>query len=223
MRKIQFVNDEYYHIYNRGVDKRIIFEDKNDLDRFFLSMDEFNVIDPIGSIYENAIYKKRFGDRVPKSAPKSSLVEFVCYCLNPNHYHFLMRQLVDEGIKKFMHRLGSGYATYFDKKYKRSGSLFEGRFKAIHVDSESYLLHLSAYINLNYKIHPKFWNFGDPVPKLYKSSWEEYLGLNQEKFCQKDIILSQFDTVESYKKFAEESLEKIKERKELEKFLLEND
>jgi len=120
-----------------------------------------------------------------------------------------------------MHKLNGGYSKYFNAKYKRSGSLFEGRFKAIHIDSETYLIHLSAYINLNYRVH-NLEKFGGLATKLFKSSWEEYLGLNQEKFCQKDIILDQFDTIENYKKFAEESLERIKERKEMKKFLLDD-
>ncbi len=223
MRKIKFVNDEYYHIYNRGVDKRTIFQDMNDLDRFFLSMNEFNVVDPIGSIYENFLLKERrkkekFGNLVPK-LPK--LVEFVCYNLLPNHYHFVLKQLVEKGIQKFMHKLDLGYTNYFNKKYKRSGSLFQGVFKAIHINFNEYLLHLSAYVNLNHRVH-NLEKFGGSVTELFKSSWNEYLGLNNENFCQKDVILNQFDTIKSYKKFAEESLGRIKERKEIEKLLLDD-
>jgi len=223
LRKVKFVNDEYYHIYNRGVDKRTIFQDVDDLDRFFLSMSEFNVLDPIGSIYllRCPAPKSVNSNLVPNLNNREKLVEFICYCLNPNHYHFLIKQLTEKGIERFMHKLNGGYSKYFNAKYKRSGSLFEGRFKAIHIDSETYLIHLSAYINLNYRVH-NLEKFGGLATKLFKSSWEEYLGLNQEKFCQKDIILDQFDTIENYKKFAEESLERIKERKEMKKFLLDD-
>ena len=232
MRRAKFVNEEYYHIYNRGVDKRTIFECKEDLDRFFQSIDEFNVIKPIGSIYENSLIKikknkeaKKFGSSTPKfyiytEKKKDELVEFVCYCLNPNHYHFLLQQLVDKGVEKFMHKLGTGYSNYFNKKYKRSGSLFQGKFKAIHVDSNEYLLHLSVYVNLNYRVH-NLEKFGSPASKLFKSSWGEYIGENKENFCKKDIILDQFGSVLDYKKFAKNSLEHIKEIKDIEKFLLE--
>ncbi len=222
MRKVKFVNDEYYHIYNRGVDKRIIFEDQSDLDRFFLSMNEFNVFHPIGSIYLSNVNKRLLRCPAPKTPKSEKLVELICYCLNPNHYHFLIQQLVERGIERFMHKLDGGYSKYFNKKYKRTGSLFEGRFRAIHIDSEAYLLHLSAYINLNYKVH-NLKKFGGSATKFFQSSWEEYLGLNQEKFCQKDIILSQFDSIENYKKFAEESLESIKEIKGIKNFLLEQE
>ena len=231
MKRAKFVNEEYYHIYNRGVDKRTIFECQEDLERFFLSMKEFNVIEPIGSIYENSLIKikksketknfgrKSFGSRTPKKK-KDKLVEFICYCLNSNHYHFLLQQLVDKGVEKFMHKLGTGYSNYFNKRYKRSGSLFQGRFKAVHVDSNEYLLHLSSYVNLNHRVH-NLEKFGGSATKLLKSSWGEYIGENTENFCEKDIILDQFGSALDYKKFVEDSLERIKENKEIKKFLLE--
>jgi len=218
MRKIKFTNGEFYHIFNRGTDKRAIFMDEEDLYRFFQSMDEFNVIEPIGSIYENSF---KLGDSVPKcdDGKGNKLVNFVCYCLNPNHYHFILEQLVEKGIEKFMHRLGSGYTTHINKKYKRSGVLFQGKYKAVHVSSNEYLLHVSVYVNLNDKVH----RLGDSVPKS-KSSWGEYLTDKENTkgaFCSKEIILDQFTRAGEYKKFAEESLKDIQERKDMQKFLLD--
>ena len=129
MRKVKFVTNQYYHLFNRGVDKRVIFLDQSDMDRFFQSMEEFNVIEPIGSIYENFFRKNQLKKQGFES-PKEKLVNFICHCLNPNHYHFILEQLIDGGIEKFMHRLGLGYTKYFNQKYKRSGSLFQGTFKA---------------------------------------------------------------------------------------------
>jgi len=226
MRKIKFINGEYYHIYNRGVDKRIIFECQEDLDRFFESMVEFNTIESIGSIYSNN-QRMRMRGSASHSPEKEKLVEFICYCLNPNHYHFLLRQLVDNGIQKFMHKIGTGYTMHFNKKYKRSGSLFQGRYKATHVDSNEYLLHLSAYINLNYKVHC-LERIRGSASNSFKSSWVEYIEgdyyekeKNKKGFCEKDIILDQFGGVEDYKGFAEDSLKRIKENKQIKKFLLE--
>ena len=227
MRKVKFVNGEYYHIYNRGVDKRTIFECQKDLDRFFLSMKEFNILAPIGSIYENFLAKarekkqtKKFGNSVPKLLKEDELVGFICYNLLPNHYHFILQQLIDRGITKFMHKLSLGYTNHFNKIYKRSGSLFQGEYKAIHIDSNEYLLHLSAYVNLNYQVH-NLEKFGGRASKLLKSSWGEYIGENKENFCKKDIILHQFGSALDYKNFAEDSLKRIKENKEIKKFLLE--
>jgi len=222
MRKINFGNGEYYHVFNRGVDKRVIFLEQNELKRFFQSMEEFNTIEPIGSIYENSFRKDKLGNSVSK---QEKLVNFICYCLNPNHYHFILEQLVDKGIEKFMHRLGIGYTKYFNQKYDRSGVLFQGAFKAVHIDTDEYLLHLTAYINLNNKVH----QLGNRVSKLgvFKSSWDEYIEYignkneNKNGFCEKNIILNQFKNALGYKKFAENSLKDIRERKDMEKLLLE--
>jgi putative transposase len=210
MRKTEFAKGEYYHIFNRGVDKREIFLNWDDLNRFYQSMEEFNTLEPIGSIYENSFRKDKLGNLVSK---QEKLVDFVCYCLNPNHYHFILKQLVEKGIEKFMHRLGLGYVKYFNEKHKRSGVLFQCPYKAVHIDSNEYLLHLSVYVNLNNKVH----KLGNQVSK---SSWKEYFS-NKNLFCERETILGQFKNPEDYRKFAMNSLIGIRERKELEKLLIE--
>lgn len=214
MRKTQFANKEFYHIFSRGIDKRNIFLESKDFFRFFQGLEEFNIIDPIGSIYENSFRKSSFGSEASKP---DKLVNFICYCVNPNHYHFLLEQLVSDGIKKFMHRIGTGYTKYFNNKYDRTGALLQGPFKAILVKSNEYLLHLSVYINLNAKVH----QLGSEASKFSKSSWNEYINEEQNNFCKKDIILKQFNNISEYKNFAKESLKSIHERKEIEKLLLE--
>ncbi|MEK7566889.1 MAG: transposase [Patescibacteria group bacterium] len=204
-RKDPFINEEYYHIYNRGVEKRNIFIDTFDIERFVQSILLFNSPDPIGSIYEMSFEQNnKLGGRTAKL---DKLVEFVAYCLNPNHYHFILRQLRDGGISEFMKRLG-GYTWYFNNRHKRVGPLFQGRFKSVHVDSNDYLLYLSAYVNLNYHAH----QLGGATAKLVRSSWMEYLG-EKSGFCKKDIVLGQFNTTMEYKNFAEESFESILEKK----------
>jgi len=141
MRKTTFATDCYYHIYNRGVEKRVIFQGNKDYKRFLLGLEEFNTSLPteIRSI------------QLPKTEaePPEKLVEIVCFCLMPNHYHLIIKQTVSNGITQFMHKLGTGYAMYFNKKWKRSGILFEGNFKAKLIETDEYLLHLSRYIHLN--------------------------------------------------------------------------
>ena len=122
-----------------------------------------------------------------------------------------------------MHRLGTGYTRYFNDKNKRTGSLFQGRFKSVHIDSNEYLLHSSAYVNLNDRVH----QLGSSTSKLVKSrsSWGEYTGESKSNFCCKDIILEQFRNAKEYQRFAESSLESILERKadlkDMERYLLE--
>jgi len=223
IRKTPFVTGEFYHVYNRGVDKRDIFSDTNDQKRFFQSMEEFNSLNPIGSIYEKSFINKRLGSKASK---QKKLVNFIAYCLNPNHYHFILQQVADKGIEKFMQRIGTGYTKYFNEKYKRTGSLFQGKFKSIHINSDPYLLHLSAYVNLNHFVH----RLGSLASKSVesRSSWGEYTDGGDggyDFFCEKDIVLGQFNNAEEYKKFANESLQNIlKKRYELDglnDFLLE--
>ena len=156
-RKSSFVIGEHYHIFNRGVDKRIIFSDRYDIHRFFQSMIEFNTVDPIGSLYENSFLQ--LGGETPKFGEK--LVNIIAYCLNPNHFHLILEQLKDGGISEFMKRLAGGYTGYFNQKNDRSGSLFQGVFKDVHIDSNEYLLHASAYVNLNDRVH----QLGGETPK----------------------------------------------------------
>jgi REP element-mobilizing transposase RayT len=204
MRKAAFVNGEFYHVYNRGVDKRDIFQDKLDFERFFQSMDEFNVLSPIGSIYENSFIKEKNRE--------NKLITFAAYCINPNHYHFLIKQTAKNGIEKFMHRLGTGYTKYFNNKYKRNGALFQGNFKAVHVDSNEYLLHLSSYINLNHEVHKI------EAGQFSKSSWDEFVK-NIHGICENNIILQQFENPLEYKEYAKNSLKDIIERKKMKKEL----
>jgi len=226
MRKEIFANGQYYHIFNRGVDKRVVFQEDYDFARFFQSMQEFNAVDPIGSIFENSFRKKNknqsratgskpiWTSQIEEPEEKELLVNFACYCLNPNHYHFILEQKVEKGIEKFMHRIGGGYTNYFNLKYERSGVLFQGKYKAIHIDSNEYLLHLSAYINLNDKVH----RLGS---RASKSSWEEYINRKALAVCKKDIVLGQFKNYSEYKKFAFDSLEDIKARRKIGSYLLE--
>lgn len=214
MRKHSFTNGEFYHIFNRGVEKRNIFLDKTDFERFLKSIEEFNTIKPIGSLYENSFLKNKLGS----PTTKSRLVNVVCYCLNPNHYHFILEQRSEGGISAFLQRLSGGYTRYFNIRRKRSGVLFQGKFKSVHIRSNEYLLHASVYVNLNNRAHTL--ERGKSI-----SSWNEYVANINNGLCTKDIILKQFKNVSEYKDFAESSLRDIltrkKELKEFQEILLE--
>src|SRR6185503_10946201 len=152
MRKEPLVTGEYYHIYNRGVDKRDIFNDLNDLARFKESIKQFNQVEGIGSL---EMYNKsvRALDSHPlKSQP---VVAIVAFCVNPNHFHFVLKQLVDGGIAKFMQKLQAGYTSYFNIKNSRTGSLFQGTFKSHLVSNENYFNKIIGYKNKNFKVVSK--------------------------------------------------------------------
>jgi len=147
-RGFSFTPGEYYHIYNRGVDKRVIFKDQNDHDRFVVLLYLCNDEKPL-NIREfwapkvlnlNGAFKKDRGERI---------VDIGAYCLMPNHFHLLAYERKKGGTSTFMHKLQTAYSMYFNAKYERMGALFEGRFKARIVNKEAYIEYLFAYIHLN--------------------------------------------------------------------------
>lgn len=220
MRKCQFVENEYYHIYNRGTEKRRIFLDDADYFRLLLSMRLMNdEEDGLMFLWKN-YHVKHPNNSVEEFLrlnlkKRKPLVEFVCYCLNPNHFHFMMRQLAEKGIEKFMQRIGTGYTMYFNGKYKRSGSLFQGTFKSSLIRPDNFL-YLSAYINCNVQIH------GVAKAESWRwSSHSDYLGKTKYGLCNKKIIMGNFTGSQEYRNFAEENAKAMKEKKADEKLTLE--
>ncbi|HEY4493060.1 MAG TPA: transposase [Candidatus Paceibacterota bacterium] len=208
MRKLpQFENGEYYHIYNRGVDKCDLFKGPKESARFLESMAAFNTVRPVGSLYELS-----FRDRKLIKADKK-LVDIIAYCLNPNHFHLILKQLRKGGVSEFMKRLGAGYTCHINEKNKRVGALFAGSYKVKHITSNDHLLHLSAYVSLNYEVH------GIKSPVI-RSSWQEYISIeNIDQLCNSRVILNQFKSKQEYKKFAEEAIaHTAKQRKEDKEF-----
>ncbi len=235
MRKVQFEVGKYYHIYNRGVDKRDVFLDNNDYSRFLKSLLEFNRLDPIGSLVDleerflsesNSLRSFEAVKNIPEcskgigfqtTVPSQRLVDIVSYCLNPNHYHLLIKQLVDDGISKYLHKVGVGYTNYFNKKNQRSGSLFQGKFKSVHIDSDEHLVWVSAYVNGNSQIHGLILD----VSKYQWCSYPEYLGLTDLAICNKEVILSQYKDLEKFKKANEDCFRQMKEKKDLQRYILD--
>ena len=138
------VTGEIYHVFNRGVDRREIFSDTHDYLRFYQSLHYFNSVDAI----------KNFSSaRANSSSVQKRLVAFHAYALLPNHFHMLIEQKVDGGISEFMKRITGGYTSYFNEKYTRSGVLYQGRYKRVHVSSDEQYQYLLAYVNENQHVH----------------------------------------------------------------------
>ena len=207
MNREPFQNEQYYHVYNRGVDKRNIFSDHYDVNRFLKSMEFFNSTQPIGSLYALSFEEKPKENQI-------KLVEIIAYCLNSNHYHLILRQREDRGITEFMKRLNGGYTLYFNQRIKRSGSLLQGTFKSKFIHDNDYLLRVSAYVNLNDRVH----QLRGETAKLSRSSFKEYV-TGIPYLCNTEIILDQFKNRKQYEKFALEALPQILQRKEEEKEL----
>lgn len=143
------------------------------------------------------------------------LVELICFCLMPNHLHLLLSQKKDNGISKFMANLQNSYTRYFNTKHERIGPLMQGQFKAVLIEDDEQLLHVSRYIHLN----PYSSFIVKDLTDLEKYPWSslpEYLGIVSTSICNKQVILSYFKSVEDYKKFVfdqadyQRKLEKIK-------------
>ncbi len=180
---IELVSGEKYHVYNRGTDKRNIFSSKSDFVRFYMSLDVFNTIEPTHNFEDSKNKERLLDDR---------LVQVYAYSLLPNHFHLILEQLVDGGISEFMKRVAGGYTSYFNDKEERSGSLFQGTFKRIHIDTDEYYNYLFSYVNENHFVH----EINRPNEICYSSSFH-YQGL----FCSKILPSksTKYDLKESIK------------------------
>lgn len=163
-RTVSFVEGEYYHLYNRGVDKRVIFASSSDYRRFLMLLYLANSEEDVrignilkGTKYEDVFVRER----------SEQLVAIGAYCLMPNHFHLLVTPLAKDGISRYMLKLQTGYAMYFNTKNERSGSLFQGPFRGTHVDDDRYLQYLYSYIHLN-------------PAKLRDSRWKENIRSRSE-------------------------------------------
>ncbi|ETB64047.1 TPA: hypothetical protein DIC38_01010 [Candidatus Nomurabacteria bacterium] len=210
LRKQPLLNGEYYHIYNRGVDKRNIFSDKSDLFRFIESIKEFNKIEKIVSLSNLRKTKKSQIVVKPLSGDKP-LVLVVAYCLNPNHFHFVLKQNVDGGIAKFMQKLQGAYTYYFNVKNSRSGSLFQGTFKSQLMGNENYFNKIIGYVNKNYQVH----DIPEDLKDLILASDNEYEN-NDFNIVSKEEglrILEVFKGISDFKQHSEEIVEIIRKER----------
>jgi putative transposase len=162
IRKVNFTKGEYYHIYNRGNSKQAIFNDKDDYYHFmnllFMCNDTENL-----RTFNLLREEKDFLNYKQKKA----IISIGSYCLMPNHFHILITEIEEGGISKFMQKLSTAYVMYYNQKYERTGGLFEGKFKSIHMEDNIQIKYLFSYIHLN------------PI-KLIQKDWKEK-GINNKK------------------------------------------
>lgn len=157
------MDGEIFHILNRGVEKRNIFLDREDYERFAHNLSDFNDRDEA-----SASFMTRRSDNSAMRKPKEQLVNILAWCMMPNHYHILVQEKIDGGAGTFAKKIGSGYTQYFNLKRKRSGVLFQGRSKIIPAQNEEHFLFLPFYILSN------------PI-KLIEPDWKERGIKNKKK------------------------------------------
>ncbi|KKT74245.1 MAG: hypothetical protein UW71_C0030G0006 [Parcubacteria group bacterium GW2011_GWB1_44_7] len=188
-----FALDEYYHLYNRGVDKRIVFENDSDYKRFVLllylcngtSPVRFNSLSNWKGVTSPELVKVVFD--YDRGKP---LLALGAYCLMPNHFHILAREISENGISVFMQKVGTAYTMYFNGCRERTGALFQGVFKSEHANNDEYLKYLFSYIHLNPVkiIEPNWKKEGIADEQKIKqhltsypySSYMDYLGVKRE-------------------------------------------
>lgn len=169
-RNLSFAEGNIYHIYNRGVGRQPIF----------LEEDNYR--------YTLQLMKKYIGQLE---------VTVIAYCLMPNHYHFLIRQDGVQAAGLLPQRVFNSYTKAFNKRYQRSGTLFEGRYRAIHVDRDDYLLHLCRYTHANpvkagLVSYPEDWSY---------SNYQEWIGVRNGTLCDVALAEALFPNRESYRQF----------------------
>jgi putative transposase len=145
-RKIKLEIEEFYHVYNRGVEKRLIFKHPSDYKRFLVLL---YITNGTKSLHMNNFRSLPSIEDLFQKDHGKPLVAIGAYCLMPNHFHLLLTPLVEGGVSKFMLKLQTGYSMYFNKKNDRVGSLFQGVFKSQHINKNRYLMHIYSYIHLN--------------------------------------------------------------------------
>ena len=203
MERVPFEVESFYHIYNRGVDKRIVFNSDKDRLLFIKYLNILNDIDIISPRINRDI------EGQPLKKADKRLVNIIAYCLMPNHFHLLLQEINDGGISKFMQRIGTAYTMYFNEINDRSGVLFQGVFKSKYIDSEIYLQKIIDYIHLNPVLHKtddrgKYMK-ADWIKILEQYRWSSYQNYNdllkQSECLQRDVLKEYINLPEPYLKW----------------------
>lgn len=176
----EFAENEYYHVYNRGVEKRVIFLDDQDYIVFLGLLKKYLIGIQTSKADRHRVL--RIDDKV----------QLVAYCLMPNHFHLLLHQTDREGVSKLMRKLSTGYAMYFNNRYNRVGALFQGKYKASRINADAYLQHITRYIHLN----------PDNYSRWPYSSYGNYIGARNQEWVQQHLVMDIFENQPSlYEEF----------------------
>ena len=217
MRKVPLITNNAYHVFNRGVNKYDIFFSDSDYEHFLAAAKHYLTKNSKFS------YEKYPSESNEPGSLQGSLkleiaprIEILAYCLMPNHFHFLVKQLTDKGIASYMQRFINSYVHHVNIKYKRVGPLFQGPFKGVRIESDDHLLHLSRYIHLN----PLVSNLTADLKDYKWSSYSSYFKGGEDGFVKPNQVLKSFRSIKDYEKFVSDqegyarSLEQMKHLKD---------
>ncbi len=214
-RKTKFIPQSYFHIYNRGIEKRKIFLNNNDYHRFLILLYLCNSGEPVN--LRELFNKGLTFEEIIRINRKEILVNIGAYCLMPNHIHLLVTPKKESGVSILMHKLFTGYTMYFNKKNERTGRLFESTFKANLIETDEYLKYLFAYIHLNpVKLMEPEWrekgikNLGKAKKFLDSYHWSSYVNYIDKKsdnlLLNKEAFPEYFYSVKEFENFIEDWL-----------------
>jgi len=230
-RKVKFEPGKFYHVFNRGNGKQDIFYNDKDRYRFLQAMylsnnsNSFRGIEKLDrgkSGYTLADIENLLNNNDVEHDP---LVKICADCLMPNHFHFLLQEIQKDGIIRFMQKLGNSYARYFTEKYGRPGSLFQGRFKAVCVESDEFLKYLLFYINILNPAQLLEPNLKEEGTKKFNEVWQfadnynwgthqEFMGRRKSILIDKGLLGEIYNNEDIYMKFVKDLL-RSKERNKI--------
>lgn len=217
------ITNQIYHVFNRGIAGQPIFSAVNDYERFLQVLDYYRFLSPdIRFSFYNRLEsneKRKYLDEMKKKKPIQ--VQIFTYCLMPNHYHFVLKEVKPDGIRKFVGNLQNSYAKYFNKRYKRNGSLFQEMFKTVRIENDELFIHITRYVHLNPLTSFVVKNIPD-LENYPFSSYSTYLGNNKCDFIDDNFLLGFFANRNKLKSFTSDQADYQKKIHDLKYLILED-
>lgn len=208
-RKVVFRDGEIYHIFNRGIERKSIFTDKREFERAKKLVKFYKHKDIPTRFSQLLLQPEDIREKILNDLYKSErLVDILSFCLMPNHFHFLLKQNSEKGIPTFIANFTNAYVKYFNIRHQRVGPLLEGVFKAVLIENDEQLLHVSRYIHLNPVVSSVVEE--DELGNYNWSSYPEYLSLSNERIVQKDLVLDMFKSIKDYQEFVANQIDYAK-------------
>ncbi len=219
-RKEPLITNEIYHVYNRGINRQPTFTNIKEYKRAIVSLQFYQTSNPpikLSRYLQLEEERKNEIKKIMKEMKKT--IKMLCYCLMPNHFHFLVKQELENGIAKFLSNFQNSYTRYFNVKHQRDGSLFLDQFKAVRVETDEQLVHLSRYIHLNPHTGYMLKSLND-LKHYSWSSFPEYLNFGGDSI-DTETILDMFKNVKDYEQFVCDQSDYQRELKLIEHLVIE--
>lgn len=221
VRRTPLVNGEFYHVFNRGIARAPTFYSYKNYNQAMLSLSYYRFLNPPMSFSRLKELATKEREKILNSLQDSEkLVDIICFVLMPNHFHFLLKQLHENGISKFISQFTNSYTRYFNTARDRVGPLFQGVFKSVHVETNEQLIHLSRYIHLNAVVSNVI-----REKELFSYPWSslpDYVS-GKSLILQMDHVLGQFKTPQNYKKFVSDYIDYAKRIERIKHLTFEDD